>query len=213
MRRIEYYMRTMIATIREYGAIDRRVTDAMVKNPRHLFMPDDVPLETAYGDMPVPIGRSQTISQPSTAAFMLDLLELKPGQNVLEIGTGSGWNAALVKSIVGRSGRVTTLEIDPVLFLEAWRLMERLGIDVDVRCCDGSRGFPEHAPYDRIVVTCAAPRLFEPWIGQLEVGGIIVAPVGVYVQEMIRGIRGRRGLAVETHGSFRFVPMQFSAPE
>jgi len=213
MRHAEYYIQTMIATIREYGLRNHRVLDAMMKTPRHLFIPEDVPLDTAYGDHPVPIGEAQTISQPFTVAFMLDLLDPRTGNNVLEVGAGSGWNAALIKCLVGSKGRITALEIDQWLFLKTDQLLKRLAIDAEVHCRDGSKGFHENAPYDRIVVTCAAPKIYDAWIRQLKPGGIIVAPVGVYTQDMIRGFKEGSGLEIEHHGAFQFVPMRFSAQE
>lgn len=203
-----YHIRTMIATIREYGCRNERVLDAMLNTPRHLFTPEDLPLEQAYGDYPIVIGEHQTISQPYTVAFMLDLLDLRAGNTVLEIGTGSGWNAALIRRIIGRKGRVTTIEIDDFLSRRAAALLEDLMINVEVHAGDGSAGYEPNSPYDRIIATCAVPVVFDAWMKQLNTGGIIVVPVGFGVQEMIRVFKGSERIRTEHHGSFQFVAMR-----
>jgi protein-L-isoaspartate(D-aspartate) O-methyltransferase len=203
-----YHIRSMIAAIREYGCRNERVLDAMLSTPRHLFAPEGLPLDQAYGDYPIVIGEQRTISQPYTVAFMLDLLDPRPGNAVLEIGTGSGWNAALLKHMIGRRGRVTTVEIDERCALSAASLLRELAIDVEVRAGDGSAGYAPNAPYDRIIATCAVPVVFDAWMKQLGTGGIIVAPVGRGVQDMIRVVKGRDRITTERHGSFQFVAMR-----
>jgi protein-L-isoaspartate(D-aspartate) O-methyltransferase len=208
MHSVEFYIQTMISKIREYGFDNQAVLDAMRKIPRHLFVPERVSTAEAYADSPIPIGEEQTISQPYTVALMLDLMELERGNNVLEIGTGSGWNAALIKHQIGRSGRITTLECIYELAARADLNLKRLNLKVEVHNEDGSNGFPERAPYDRIIVTCAAPIIYNSWIDQLKPGGIIVVPVGAYHQEMIRVIKKPDGLRIQKHGHCRFVPLR-----
>lgn len=208
MHSVEYYIQTMIAKIREYGCDNQVVLDAMRETPRHLFVPDGVSIKEAYGDSPISIGEEQTISQPYTVALMLDLLELERGNNVLEIGAGSGWSAALIKHMIGRGGGITTLECVYELAARADLNLKRLHLDVEVHNVDGSRGFPEKAPYDRIIVTCAAPVIYKSWTDQLKPGGIIVVPVGAYHQEMIRAIKKPEGLRIKRHGHCRFVPLR-----
>lgn len=208
MHSVEFYIQTMIARIREYGFDNQLVLNAMREIPRHLFVPAGVSIKEAYGDSPISIGEEQTISQPYTVALMLDLLELERGNNVLEIGAGSGWNAALIKHQIGRSGKITTLECVYELAARANLHLKRLNLAVEVHSADGSRGFPENAPYDRIIVTCAAPVIYRSWIDQLKPGGIIVVPVGAYHQEMVRVIKKPEGLRIQRHGHCRFVPLR-----
>ena len=208
MHSVEFYIQTMIARIREYGFDNQLVLDAMREIPRHLFVPAGVSLTEAYGDSPISIGEEQTISQPYTVALMLDLLKPERGNNVLEIGAGSGWNAALIKRMIGRGGGITTLECVYELAARADLNLKRLNLKVEVHNADGSRGFHENAPYDRIIVTCAAPVIYRSWIEQLKPGGIIVVPVGAYHQEMVRVIKKPEGLRIQRHGHCRFVPLR-----
>jgi protein-L-isoaspartate(D-aspartate) O-methyltransferase len=180
---------------------------AMRATPRHLFMPDNVrPL--AYADRPLPIGHGQTISQPYIVAFMTELLDPAPGHKVLEIGTGSGYQAAVLARL---AGQVYSIEIVPELAREATALLRKLGLDnVTVRNGDGYQGWPEQSPFDRIIVTAAPPELPEALLRQLKPGGRLVAPVGrtPFTQELIvvdkaadGKIRKRSSIPV------RFVPM------
>ncbi len=209
MKHVEYYMNKMISDIQAYGFMDTTILEAIKKVPRHNFMPESVAYEEAYGDHPVPIGEGQTISQPYTVAFMLHLLSIERGLNILEVGTGSGWNAALLKKLVGDKGKITTVELLPQLARMARKHILDEGIDVNIVNGDGSHGYSKNAPYDRIIVTCAAPKIFDAWLRQLKLGGIIVAPVGKYTQEMIRGVKRSRGLKFERLGAFSFVPLRF----
>jgi len=154
---------------------DRRVLDAMRSVPRHRFVPEELS-DLAYTDAPLPIGYRQTISQPYIVALMSQLLGLRGDETVLEVGTGSGYQAA----VLGRLARkVYTLERIPELAEGARRVLAELGIDnVEVRVADGSAGFPEAAPYDGILVAAAAPRAPQPLLGQLAEGGRLVVPVG-----------------------------------
>ena len=161
--------------IRRRGVTDQNVLDAMERVPRHEFVPAHY-LSQAYADHPLPIGHGQTISQPYIVALMTELLELKDGDRVLEIGTGSGYQAAILGEIVRE---VYTVEIIAALAAEARERLARLGCgNVRVRCGDGFFGWEEHAPYDAIIVTAAAAEIPPPLLAQLKDGGKLVIPVG-----------------------------------
>lgn len=158
------------------NALDKRVMDAMGDVPRHLFVPE-ASLHVAYANGPVPIGLGQTISQPYIVALMTDLLNPNPDDTVLEIGTGSGYQAAILSRLVKQ---VYSVEIVETL---ADKARERLSVhdyrNIEVRTGDGYLGWPEHAPYDGIVVTAAAPHIPEPLIDQLCIGARLVIPIGL----------------------------------
>ncbi|MGD2074552.1 MAG: protein-L-isoaspartate(D-aspartate) O-methyltransferase [Gammaproteobacteria bacterium] len=157
------------------GKLDPKVIEAMSTVPRHQFVPARL-RERAYDNRPLPIGHSQTISQPYIVAIMTDLLGLDPNDQVLEIGTGSGYQAAILASLVDE---VYTIEIIEPLGESARQRLRRLGFDgVHVRIGDGYYGWPEHAPFDAIVVTAAASHIPPPLIEQLKPGGRMVIPVG-----------------------------------
>jgi protein-L-isoaspartate(D-aspartate) O-methyltransferase len=157
------------------GVRDPLVLKAMAEVPRHLFVPADVAAQ-AYEDHPLPIGRGQTISQPYIVALMTECLALKGGEKVLEVGAGSGYQAAVLARI---AGRVFTIEIDPVLAAAAARTLERLGAgNVRVRAGDGFFGWPEEAPFDGIIVTAATPEVPPALLAQLAECGRLVLPLG-----------------------------------
>lgn len=159
----------------ERGIQDQSVLGAMLAVPRHLFVPDEH-RDRAYGDHPLPIGHGQTISQPYIVAFMTELLDLEPGDRVLEVGTGSGYQAAVASML---ADSVFSVEIVPELAADAETRLERLGFrDVRVRNGDGYFGWEEHAPYDAIFVTAAAGHVPPPLVQQLVPGGRMAIPVG-----------------------------------
>jgi protein-L-isoaspartate(D-aspartate) O-methyltransferase len=161
--------------LRGRGIKDEAVLAAMAKVPRHEFVPPDYQ-EYAYADHPLPIGYGQTISQPYIVALMTELLELKRGDKVLEIGTGSGYQAAVLAEL---TDEVYTVEIIPELAASAAERLKRLGYDnVHVKNADGYYGWKEHAPYDAIIVTAAPDHVPQPLIQQLKDGGRLVIPVG-----------------------------------
>jgi len=183
---------------------DPLVLAAMRRVPRHLFVPEASRRE-AYDDHPVPIGHGQTISQPYIVAFMTQALGLKGGERVLEIGTGSGYQAAVLSHI---AGQVHTIEIVAPLADEAGERLKRLGHrNVAVRAGDGYRGWPEAAPFDAIIVTAAAPRIPEALKSQLAEGGRLILPLGDDAQELV--LLTRRGSRFEERKVLpvRFVPM------
>ena len=158
-----------------HSRIDPKVLNAMRKVPRHLLVPEEVRRQ-AYQNIPLPIGFDQTISQPYIVALMTDLLEAKPGHKVLEVGTGSGYQAAVLAHL---AAQVYTMEIVEPLAKRAADQLKALGYDnVAVRAGDGYAGWPAHAPFDRIIVTAGADHVPKPLVDQLRPGGIMVIPVG-----------------------------------
>ena len=183
---------------------DARVLDAMLTVPRHLFVPE-AQRAHAYGDFPLPIGHGQTISQPYIVAFMTQALDVRPGDRVLEIGTGSGYQAAVL-SVLAKT--VYTIEIVPPLAERARETLNRLGYrNIEVRTGNGYLGWPEHAPYDRIMVTAAPDEVPAALVQQLKIGGVMAIPVGTATQEL--RILRRTATGTETIGTLpvRFVPM------
>lgn len=183
---------------------DERVLSAMLSVPRHLFIPESV-RDGAYRDSPVPIGYGQTISQPYIVAFMTQALNVEPDDRVLEIGTGSGYQAAVL-SVLAKE--VFTIEIVEPLAERARATLMDLGYrNVQVRADNGYRGWPEHAPYDRIIVTAAPPDVPEALVQQLKIGGVMAIPVGVTDQELRIMRRLRTGMETVATLPVRFVPM------
>ncbi len=164
------------------GVKDPRVIDAMLKVPRHLFVPEPYRLE-AYEDHPLPIGYGQTISQPYMVAVMTELLNLTGREKVLEIGTGSGYQTAVLAEL---ADEVYTVERIPELLERAKKTLTSLGYtNIHFKLADGTLGWPEHAPFDRIIVTAAAPELPQPLVEQLAPDGIMVIPIGSrYLQSL-----------------------------
>ena len=183
---------------------DPRVLAAMRKVPRHEFVPE-AQRRHAYEDTPLPIGHGQTISQPYIVALMAEVAEIGPGERVLEIGTGSGYGAAVLAEL---AKDVFTIEILDALAIEAGNTLDRLGYgNVYVRSGDGYGGWPEEAPFDAIVVTAAPPEVPEPLKNQLKVGGKLVCPVGTRSQQLRVITRTPEGFVEEPLLHVRFVPM------
>jgi protein-L-isoaspartate(D-aspartate) O-methyltransferase len=168
--------RMVLETIEKRGITDKDVLIAIRAVPRHLFVPKDE-RPSAYGDHPLPIGYGQTISQPYIVALMTELLELEEGDRVLEVGTGSGYQAAILAEIPGLE--IYTIEIVPELAKSARERLADLGYD-NVHCLEGNGyfGWPEHAPFDAIIVTAAPDHMPNPLADQLAVGGRLVIPIG-----------------------------------
>lgn len=187
------------------GIDNKRVLAAFASVPREEFVPERY-RDLAYADMPLGIGEGQTISQPYTVAFMTQLLDPRPGDVVLEIGTGSGYQVAILSKLVKK---VHTIERFKDLAEGARKILKRLGCkNVEVIVGDGSKGLSEHAPFDGIIITAAAPRIPRPLLDQLRIGGRLVAPVGSnFLQEMVKITKTKKGLEEETYPGFRFVPL------
>ncbi len=185
------------------GIKDEMVLEAMGKIPRHLFIEEALAGE-AYNDHPVPIGEKQTISQPYIVALMTEILELKGDENTLEIGTGSGYQTAILAEL---SSRVYTIERIKSLLVNARKLLSELGYsNILFKAFDGTLGWNEYAPFDAIMVTAGAPSLPEPLMDQLADNGRMIVPVGDrYSQELIKVIRKGNSLEQENLGGCRFV--------
>lgn len=169
------------------GIKDRRVIDAMLKVPRHRFVEEAMGAQ-AYSDTSLPIGEKQTISQPYMVALMTELLELKGSEKVLEVGTGSGYQAAILATL---ANRVYTVERIRPLALQARRVLDSLGLlNVSLKITDGTTGWEEEAPFDAVMVTAGAPDIPQQYVDQLKVGGRLVIPVGDQVdQVLVQGVK------------------------
>ena len=186
---------------------DKKLIEAFRAVPREKFIRDDF-LDEAYADHPLPIGHGQTISQPTTVMIMIDALELKRTDKVLEVGAGSGWCAAIMSKL---AKKVITTEIIPELVEFAKNNIKKCNIrNVIIINYDGSQGYKKEAPYDKIIVTAACPTIPKPLLDQLKEGGILIAPVGslYYGQNMIKITKKANKLQEENLGSFVFVPLK-----
>jgi protein-L-isoaspartate(D-aspartate) O-methyltransferase len=184
---------------------DERLLRVMRKVPRHLFVDESIQ-HKAYEDMALPIGEGQTISQPYMVAIMTELLELKGNEKVLEVGTGSGYQAAILAEL---SKEVYSVERFEALAQRAQEKFRSLGyVNIYVRVGDGTLGWPEEAPFDRIIVTAGTPRIPEPFIQQLSQGGIIVAPVGErFAQQILKVKKSEGKLSKGYYTPCVFVPL------
>ena len=192
------------------GVRDARVQAAMREVPRHELVPEEQ-RPYAYRDRPLPIGWNQTISQPYIVAAMTEALELDGDETVLEVGTGSGYQAAVLSKL---ARRVFSIEIVEPLAARARADLARLGYsNVTVRSGDGYGGWPEHAPFDAIIVTAAPDHVPEPLVEQLAVGGRMVLPVGRVIQDLVRITRTPEGIEREHLFGVRFVPRTGRAEE
>ncbi len=190
--------------IRARGIKDEVVLSAMRKVDRHKFVPEEI-RHQAYSDRPLPIGEGQTISQPYIVALMTELLELKRGDSVLEVGTGSGYQAAILAEL---ADYVYTIEIIESLALSAERLLRELGYrNTDVKIGDGYIGREECAPFDAIIVTAAPPHTPQPLLDQLKEGGRLVIPVGDYYQELKKITKVKGKIKSQNVTPVVFVPM------
>jgi protein-L-isoaspartate(D-aspartate) O-methyltransferase len=181
---------------------------ALRGTPRELFVPEEC-LGEAYEDYPLPLGHGQTISQPWTVVFMTEMLDVKKGMKVLEIGAGSGWQAALLGYMVGPRGKVLTVEINEWLADFARKNVAKTRLNnVFVARGDGTLGLKEEAPFNRIIITAATPKIPKPLEEQLREGGKLVAPVGRFNQVMVLYQKTKKGLEEkQSRGYFRFVPL------
>jgi protein-L-isoaspartate(D-aspartate) O-methyltransferase len=187
------------------GITDQKVLAAMRKVPRHLFVSEAL-RDQAYGDFPLPIGEQQTISQPFIVAEMTQALQLGENDRVLELGTGSGYQAAILAEI---AYRVFTIERIHALLVKARRLFDELKYhNIVTRLSDGTAGWPDESPFDAIIVTAGAPKIPEPLIAQLANGGRMVVPVGdQHSQELVKVYKDEKGIRQSNLGGCRFVKL------
>ena len=192
--------------LKRKGITDKRVLAAIGNVPRHLFI-DERLAEYAYLDRPLPIEKGQTISQPYTVAVQTELLKLKPGEKVLEIGTGSGYQAAVLCEM---DAEVYSIERYQELHFQAKETLNKLGYYPRLFFGDGFEGLPQHAPFDKILVTAAPEKIPEKLLNQLKIGGWMVAPIGGRQGQKMTVIKriGNDKFRESEHGDFIFVPMQ-----
>ena len=195
----------LVKTVKKKGITDEKVLAAIGKIPRHLFM-DSSFEDHAYQDKAFPIAADQTISQPYTVAFQTELLEVKKGEKVLEIGTGSGYQTAVLCEL---GAKVYSIERQRELYKKTKTFLAKIGYRPKyLSFGDGYKGLPEYAPFDKIIVTAGAPEVPKDLLGQLKVGGRLVIPVGSDVQTMTLFIRkSAKEFDRKEFGSFRFVPL------
>ncbi len=197
--------RKLVEKIRKKGIKDETVLNAISKIPRHLFM-DNAFVHFAYEDKAFPIGAGQTISQPFTVALQTELLEVKPYEKVLEIGTGSGYQAAVLADM---ETKVFTIERKKELFDKTKEFLPKIGYKCQFFYGDGYKGLAKFSPYDKIIITCGAPKIPKDLIAQLKVGGKLVAPIGsddiqeMHLLEKVSEAKNK----ITIHGNFSFVPM------
>ena len=197
--------RKLVEKVRKKGIKDETVLNAISKIPRHLFM-DNAFVHFAYEDKAFPIGAGQTISQPFTVALQTELLEVKPYEKVLEIGTGSGYQAAVLADM---ETKVFTIERKKNLFDKTKEFLPKIGYKCQFFYGDGYKGLAKFSPYDKIIITCGAPKIPKDLIAQLKVGGKLVAPIGsddiqeMHLLEKVSEAKNK----ITIHGNFSFVPM------
>ena len=195
----------LVTVLKDKGIVDEQVLEAIAKVPRHLFM-DSGFIDHAYQDKAFPIGAGQTISQPYTVAFQTELLQARTGTHILEIGTGSGYQTAI---LIALGAKVYTIERQRELYKKTSVFLPEMGYRAKKFIFgDGYKGFPEAAPYDGIIVTAGAPYVPKALLTQLKIGGRLVIPVGSSQQIMTRYIRtGEKEFEKTEYGNFRFVPL------
>jgi len=195
----------LVSTIKAKGIANKLVLEAVSKVPRHLFM-DSGFVDFAYQDKPFPIGADQTISQPYTVAFQTELLDVQPGQKILEIGTGSGYQTAI---LIELKAEVYSIERQKELYTKAKKFLPKVGyVPKKLVFGDGYLGLAENAPFDGILVTAGAPFAPKPLLGQLKIGGRLVIPVGDNIQVMTVYTRtSENKFDKHEYGDFKFVPM------
>ena len=195
----------LVDEISNKGITNNKILNAIMQIPRHLFM-DNAFVNFAYQDKAFPIGSGQTISQPYTVAFQTQLLDIKPYQKVLEIGTGSGYQAAVLTLL---DTHVYTIERQKELFKKTKQFLPTIGYQCMFIYGDGYKGLPKFAPFDRILIICGAPSITDELLNQLKIGGKMVAPIGsgeVQIMHLIEKISDS-DIKITKHGKFSFVPM------
>ncbi len=195
----------LVEEIRKKGITDERVLEAINRVPRHLFM-DSGFINFSYKDRAFPIGAGQTISQPYTVAFQTQLLQVNPHDKILEVGTGSGYQAAVLLEM---GARVFTIERQQELFLKSQKLLPEMGYRPQFFFGDGYEGLPTYGPFDKIIVTAGAPDIPEKLIHQLKTGGRMVVPVGGINAQTMKLLtkNSQKDYEIANHGAFVFVPL------
>jgi protein-L-isoaspartate(D-aspartate) O-methyltransferase len=197
--------RQLVAELKGKGITDEKVLAAIGKVPRHQFIDDSAFDRFAYVDQAFPIGCGQTISQPYTVAFQSQLLHVQPGEKVLEIGTGCGYQTAVLGEL---GAKVFSIERQRELYVVTRKRLTEMGYRASLFHGDGYKGLPVHAPFRKIIVTCGAPEVPAALLDQLADGGILVIPVGTGGRQEMYSLRRSGGAVVRTsHGAFSFVPM------
>jgi len=199
----------LLKILRSDGIKSEKVLKAIDFVKRELFVDNNMK-KFSYDNNPLPIDCNQTISQPYTVAFMTELLDIQQGEKVLEVGTGSGYQAVILESL---GAQVYSVERIPALYKKTSALLKKLGSNATLKCGDGCKGWEEYSPYDKIIVTAGSPKIPRPLVSQLKEDGIMVIPVGdEYTQEMLV-IRKQKSegpnpkLKIQRHNYFRFVPL------
>tara|TARA_B110000285_G_scaffold198922_1_gene231713 strand:+ start:735 stop:1379 length:645 start_codon:yes stop_codon:yes gene_type:complete len=195
----------LINKLRNSGIKDEKILNAFHKVPRHFFL-DTTFAEQAYTDMAFQIGAGQTISHPYTVAFQTELLELKKGEKVLEIGTGSGFQTSILAEL---GMKVFSVERHKELHLKAKNILQKLKYKTQLKFGDGFKGMPSYAPFDKVIITCGAPFIPKELINQLKIGGIMIIPVGEGAKQQMQKITklSDSETKIEELGVFSFVPM------
>lgn len=197
---------SLVDSLRTKGITNEHVLAALGKVPRHLFLTDDTLEHEAYKDIPLNIGQGQTISQPFTVAYQTQLLDPHPQENILEVGTGSGYQAAVLFEL---GANVYSIERQKKLYSATKLRLSQLGYgQIHLFYGDGNKGLPEHAPFDKVIVTAAAPGIPALLVDQLKIGGIMVIPVDGQIQKMLRVTRvSETETTIQEFDDFRFVPL------
>ena len=196
--------KALVEELAKKGITDARVLEAIGKVPRHIFL-DSTLDNIAYQDKALPIGCDQTISQPFTVAFQTQLLEIKPNDKVLEIGTGSGYQTSVLCEM---KAKVFSIERHKPLFVRAKSILELMKYNAKCFFGDGYKGLPTYAPFDKIIITCGAKTIPDDLISQMKSGGVLVIPIGDNTQTMYRITKiSEKELSTEKFGDFKFVPM------
>ncbi len=201
----EYEREKLVASLKERGIKNEKVLSAFLKVQRHLFVPE-VMIPNAYLDVALPIGQGQTISQPYTVAFMTEILNPKPNDKILEIGTGSGFQAAILYEL---GAKVFTIERNFDLYNQTLKLFDKLNYRIATRCSDGTIGWSDFAPYDGIIVTAGSPSIPENLKKQLKIGGKLIIPVGNKVNQAMKIVTkiSEDIFEINEHSNFAFVPL------
>jgi protein-L-isoaspartate(D-aspartate) O-methyltransferase len=207
-KKFESQMNELIKIMRNSGFLnDNKIELAIRKNPRHEFVPKSL-LDRAYKDIPLSLMKKQTISQPSVVSRMTELLNVKEGQKILEIGSGSGWQSAILSFLTG-NGKVFSIDRHPELVKFAKKNLDNLGIkNVNIILGDGSLGLLRESPFDRIIVTAACKKVPPPLFEQLAPNGLLIAPVGEYPQSLILFKKTSQGIVeLKNQDGYVFVPL------